>query len=295
MDGIINVLKPVGMTSTDVVRRIKRLTNTAKVGHIGTLDPGAAGVLPVCLGKATRLVEYHTNQQKIYRAEITLGIETDTQDAYGQVIQRLRPAALTEEQFKAMLNHFMGQVEQIPPMYSAVRKNGRRLYELARQGIEVEREKRIVEITRLQMIEWSQEDYPRALFDIECSKGTYIRTLCHDIGRSLGCGAHMSFLLRLKAGSFKIDESYTLEEITDALAKNDYSPILGIDWGLELPKVELPPVRLNAYKNGLSTDARIIQGEPAEDGQSVSVYCNDTFMGIGIWRDGSLLPAKVIG
>lgn len=294
MDGIINVLKPVGMTSTDVVRWLLRKTEAGKAGHIGTLDPGAAGVLPICLGKATRLAEYHSDQGKSYRAEITLGITTDTQDAFGQELSRIVPI-VSREQFANTLENFLGVIEQEPPMYSAVRKNGRHLYEYARQGIDVAREKRQVEIKRLDLVEWHEEKFPRVLFDVECSKGTYIRTLCHDIGVALGCGAHMSFLLRLGAGKFTLNSAYTLEEIDQALAGGDEHMLLAPEWGLTLPKASIPAYRLAAFRNGLSTGGDLVDAEVYGEQLPVQVFCAGRFIGIGNWENGCLCPNKVMG
>ncbi|UWG98535.1 tRNA pseudouridine(55) synthase TruB [Dehalobacter sp. DCM] len=293
MDGIINVLKPIGMTSTDVVRWLTRKTKEKKAGHIGTLDPGAAGILPICLGKATRLAEYHTAQNKSYRAEITLGISTDTQDAFGQEVSRVIPQ-VTKEAFTATLEKFLGAIEQEPPMYSAVRKDGKHLYEYARQGIEFTREKRQVTIHSLKLIEWYEDIFPRALFDIDCSKGTYIRTLCLDIGNELGCGAHMSFLLRLDAGKFTLDNSYTLEEIARCLAAGDERFLLAPEWGLPLPAVKLPAHRLAAFKNGLSTDYSRQEIPLTTDKATVQVFCENRFIGIGTWENHVLTPSKVM-
>ncbi|NLI92183.1 MAG: tRNA pseudouridine(55) synthase TruB [Peptococcaceae bacterium] len=293
MDGIINVLKPVGMTSTDIVRWLRRKTKAEKAGHIGTLDPGAAGVLPVCIGKATRLAEYHSELGKSYRAEITLGITTDTQDAFGKEISRTTPHVSQQEFFRC-LEHFAGEIEQIPPMYSAVKKNGKPLYDYARKGLEVAREKRHVTIHRLEMVEWYDQTYPKAIFDIDCSKGTYIRTLCHDIGRELGCGGHMSFLLRLRAGKFLLETAYTLEEIENYLSHQDYCFVLNPEWGLELPEVRISSQRLKAFQNGLATGKSMIEGDiPGED-LPVKVFCEGHFIGIGIWSNSCLCPNKVL-
>lgn len=293
MNGIINVLKPVGMTSTDVVRWVLKKTKVDKAGHIGTLDPGAGGVLPICVGKATRLAEYHSEQGKYYRAEITLGISTDTQDAFGQETGRIIPKVSMKD-FTSMLEKFVGEIIQVPPMYSAVRKNGKHLYEYARQGLEVARNSRKVTIHKLKMIQWQEDVFPKALIDIECSKGTYIRTLCQDIGDALGCGAHMSFLLRTKAGRFTIDQALTLEEIEVFLDGNDYSFVLDMAWGLELPEVSIPAYRLPAFKNGLSTGASLLQGDLPDEGQTVKVCCEGQFIGIGLWQDANLHPNKVL-
>jgi len=293
MDGIINVLKPVGMTSADIVRWVLRKTRARKAGHSGTLDPGAAGVLPIFLDKATKLVEYYVNQDKLYRAELTLGITTDTQDLYGQVLETKTPN-ITEQDFQEVLSKYVGTIEQIPPMYSAVRKNGKHLYEYARKGLEVPREKRLVTINKLEIIEWKQAEFPRVIIDVACSKGTYIRTLCHDIGQELGCGAHMSFLLRLRSGKFTINSALTLEEIDQFISNGDYSFILSPEWGLDLPRIDISPKRLKAFKDGLATKKSVLQGEFPSDNTFVQVFCDGTFVGIGVWRDDSLFPNKVL-
>ena len=293
MDGIINVLKPVGMTSADIVRWILKKTNARKAGHGGTLDPGAAGVLPVFLDKATRLVEYYVNQDKLYRAELTLGITTDTQDLYGQILETKTPN-VSEQDFLAVLPRFVGAIEQTPPMYSAIKKKGKHLYEYARKGIEVVREKRPVTISELEVIEWKQAEFPTVLFDVTCSKGTYIRTLCHDIGQELGCGAHMSFLLRLRSGKFSIDSALTLEEIERFILNNDFSFVLNPEWGLDLPRINISAKRLKAFKNGLATNKRMLQGAFPTENTSVQVFCDGVFVGIGVWKDDSLFPNKVL-
>ncbi len=297
MDGIINVLKPVGMTSADVVRWISRRTGVKKAGHIGTLDPGAAGVLPVCIGKATRLAQYHADREKWYRAEITLGVTTDTFDAFGTETSRTLPR-LARNDLLAVLPRFTGTIEQVPPMYSAVRKNGKHLYEYARQGREVERENRQVTIEKLDLIDWQDDAYPKALLDVVCSKGTYIRTLCHDIGAALGCGAHMSFLLRLKAGSFDLASALTLEEIDGFLNDHDLSFLIPPEWGIAMPRVSIAPSRLEAFRNGLPTGISMLTtaGVAEEDlplnGGQVQVYCQGRFIGIGAIRQESLCPKK---
>lgn len=297
MNGIVNILKPVGMTSTDVVRWIQRKTKADKTGHVGTLDPGAAGVLPICLGKATRLAEYYTLQRKSYRAEITLGIATDTQDSYGREIRRIN-LSITKNDFEKALKKFLGDIDQLPPMFSAVRKSGKHLYDYARQGIEVERSKRQITIYSLELIEWHEDTFPKAIFDIECSKGTYVRTICHDLGEELGCGGHMSFLLRLASGPFTLEDSKTLEEIEGSIIQGDTGFVIPPGWGLDLPIVELPIFRLEAFRNGLSTTSSLIRrGDSvidSDDVANVQVYCDQNFIGIGELKDGELRPSKVI-
>lgn len=222
MNGILNVLKPPGMTSFDVVAYLRRVLKTKKIGHTGTLDPEAAGVLPVCIGSATKAIEYITAKNKTYRGELTLGTATDTQDSYGQVIA-VKDVELSESQIRETFKSFIGKYNQIPPMYSAVKIEGKKLYELARSGVTVEREPREVEIGSVGIV---RIDGMKVLFDVECSKGTYIRTLCADIGDRLGCGGHMSFLLRTKSGIFDLRSAYTLEDIARLAGEGEINRIL---------------------------------------------------------------------
>ncbi|MCI8889059.1 MAG: tRNA pseudouridine(55) synthase TruB [Hungatella sp.] len=208
-DGILNVYKEKGYTSHDVVAKLRGILGQKRIGHTGTLDPDAQGVLPVCLGKATRLCDMLTDKTKIYRAVVLLGKETDTQDLSGQVLQEKDVEATREEAVRAVLS-FVGEYDQIPPMYSALKVNGKKLYELARQGKVVEREARKVVIHEI-VIE--SVELPRITMSVHCSKGTYIRTLCHDIGRKLGCGGCMESLVRTRSGQFCLEESLTLSQI----------------------------------------------------------------------------------
>ena len=210
MDGVINVLKPPGMTSHDVVSRLRKILKTKKIGHTGTLDPDAVGVLPICVGKATRLVEYLTGTKKTYRALLCFGAETDTQDASGQVVKRTELPNLSGEEFAQVLRSFLGKNFQIPPMFSAIKKNGKPLYLLARQGVEVARKPREIEIHNIELLAY---DSSQALIEVTCSKGTYIRTLCQDIGRKVESGAYLGFLIRTQSGNFHINDSFCLEEI----------------------------------------------------------------------------------
>lgn len=213
MDGIFNLCKPVGMTSHDVVARVRRLTHQKRVGHAGTLDPAASGVLPICLGQATRVVEYLSAGGKCYRATIVFGMVTDTYDAEGEVV-RSAPVHLTCAEIEAALPTFLGRQMQMPPLYSAIKKDGQPLYKLARAGVEVEREPRPVVINRLEVLEWQ---LPVLTLEVECSKGTYIRSLAYDLGERLGCGAHLGGLVRLRSGPFTLEESLSLEELAQAL------------------------------------------------------------------------------
>lgn len=292
MEGVINVHKPIGMTSSDVVIWLRKRLNTRKVGHTGTLDPGVNGVLPICVGRATRLAEYLTDQGKSYRAEITFGITTDTQDAEGEILRSVRPKVKADD-FLKILPHFLGPIQQIPPMYSAVRFQGKHLYDLARQGVEVERAPRTINIQRLEFLSWQQSEYSKAVFEVDCSKGTYIRTLCQDIGDALGCGAHMSKLVRLRSGPFRLEESWTLEQISAAHEQGKTDFLIPLNRVLDLPVIVLTPERAEAFRHGLPTSQNGILGVKLPEMGQVQVFVNEEFIGIGKCYDQSLYPYKV--
>ena len=217
MDGIIAVRKEKGYTSHDVVAKLRGILHMKKIGHTGTLDPDAEGVLPVVLGKATKLAEFLTDKDKTYEAVLHLGLETDTQDMTGTVLKEL-PVSVTEEQVRAAVSSFLGEQQQIPPMYSALKVNGRKLYEIAREGKTVERKPRTV---FFHSIEIQDMELPLVKISVTCSRGTYIRTLCHDIGKKLGCGACMEELVRTRSGQFRLEDSLTLEEIREHQEQGD--------------------------------------------------------------------------
>ena len=212
--GIINVYKEKGFTSFDVVAKLRGILKTKKIGHTGTLDPDAEGVLPVCIGRATKVCDILTDKDKVYEAVMLLGVETDTQDTSGEVLKEL-PVKVSEDAVKEAILSFVGEYAQVPPMYSALKVNGKKLYELAREGKTVERKARNVQIFSIEILEI---DLPRVRMSVHCSKGTYIRTLCHDVGQKLGCGGCMDKLLRTKVGVFKLADTLKLAEI-DELAK----------------------------------------------------------------------------
>ena len=212
--GIINVYKEKGFTSFDVVAKLRGILKTKKIGHTGTLDPDAEGVLPVCIGRATKVCDILTDKDKVYEAVMLLGVETDTQDTSGEVLKEL-PVEVSEEAIKESILSFVGEYAQVPPMYSALKVNGKKLYELAREGKTVERKARNVQIFSIEILEM---DLPRVRMSVHCSKGTYIRTLCHDVGQKLGCGGCMDKLLRTKVGVFELADTLKLAEI-DALAR----------------------------------------------------------------------------
>lgn len=210
--GVINIYKEPGFTSHDVVAKLRGILKQKKIGHTGTLDPAAEGVLPVCLGKGTKLCDMLTDKRKTYRAVMLLGVETDTQDTTGTVLREAGTECLTPEAVRSAAESFIGPYDQVPPMYSALKVNGRKLYELAREGKEIERKARPVEIYRLTVEEIA---LPRVTMTVCCSKGTYIRTLCYDIGRKLGCGGCMEKLIRTRVERFPIEESLSLSKVEE--------------------------------------------------------------------------------
>ncbi len=216
VDGILNINKPCGMTSFSLVSIVKRLTGERHVGHAGTLDPTATGVLPICLGQGTRIVEFLVEATKAYRAEIELGVSTDTYDASGRVIQRGDPSGISQEQLTSALDSFRGLIQQTPPMYSAVKYQGKPLYELARAGITIERRSRPTKIHNLELVDWQP---PVATIEIVCGKGTYIRSLAYDLGQALGCGAYLKSLIRQRCGFFDIRDAVSLPQFQDAFRR----------------------------------------------------------------------------
>lgn len=253
INGIINVLKPPGMTSHDVVGFIRRTLKMKKAGHTGTLDPGVAGVLPVCLGRATKIIEYMSEDIKQYRAELTLGKTTDTQDGFGEVLARGDATEITQDQVREAINSLKGDLEQVPPMVSALKHQGKKLYELAREGIEVERKPRKIHIYDVNIIRYMDfgTPAPRVLFDISCSKGTYVRTICHDLGTKLGCGGFMSFLVRTGTGMFKINDALTVEEIVQQAETNEiFQSITPLNDALFLEPVLIHDSVLKSVQHG---------------------------------------------
>ena len=286
MDGFINVLKPTGLSSHDVVDIVRRIFKQKRVGHAGTLDPAAAGILPVALGRAARLVEYMEGADKSYRAEIAFGYATDTGDVYGEVIESVEnPVLPSEEELRSVLLRFVGEIEQTPPAYSAIKVGGQRAYDLARQGAAVEMRSRTVRIDRLELVH-ADAAHARILVDVDCAKGTYIRALCTDIGAALGLPATMRFLLRTRVGGFVLADSYTLEELAEVRETALCAP----DTALDLPVYELAPQRTRAFYSGLSTSERRV--ELAEG--CYRVYAEGVFLGIGRYdaAEQEMYPAK---
>ena len=290
-DGIINITKPAGWTSQDVCSKLRHRLHIKRIGHTGTLDPMATGVLPVCIGKATRIIEYYDNDRKSYHAGMKLGITTDTLDITGEVTGTYDFAEVTEESVRKAFSEYTGVVSQIPPKYSALKVNGRRAYDLAREGRDFELKSREItifsnDITSLDLAGGTIE------FDVVCSKGTYIRTICDDIGRALGCGAVMTSLRRTGSGFFRAEESVDISRIIEMTDEEISDLIIPMDQTLtSLGRVSLDDNRVTAFINGnpSNTGYRI-----SGDGDSYLVYAGSEFLGIGIIERGALIPHKVI-
>lgn len=282
MDGIFNVLKPPKMTSHDVIAFLRRALKTKKVGHAGTLDPDAAGVLPVFVGSATRLLEFAVEGKKQYIVEITLGRQTDTGDDSGNVIKEMPVPELTAEMLQEVIAKFRGRQLQIPPMYSALKVNGQKLYALARKGIEVERQPREIEVYKLDLLYYGDGKITLA---VDCSKGTYIRVLGEDIAAALGTCGTMSFLLRTQVGEFTIEEAATLQEIAACPEQYIKSPESAVQ---HLKKVILTAKQANRITSGVRTTVA-----KTEDGKYTLFAPTGEFLGIGTCQDEMIKAEKV--
>lgn len=282
MDGVINVRKTSGPTSHDVVYDIRRIFGQKRVGHAGTLDPMATGVLVVCLGKATRIVEYLMGAPKEYIAEMVLGKSTDSEDSTGTVTSETNASYVTLEALKDAAQSFTGEIMQTPPMVSAVKYNGERLYKLARKGQVVDREPRKVTIYAVEVLEFAPGKTAKARIRVECSSGTYIRTLCSDIGDKLGCGAHMSALERTMVGRFNIQTACTVDEIREAKDQDRLDSIVTSigDALSDMPCVEVSNMEADLIKNGQSV-AMKYSGSADETVRAVS-------------KDGELIAIGII-
>lgn len=276
MDGVLNVFKNKGMSSFDVVRKIKKISHQKKVGHTGTLDPEATGVLPICLGKATKIIEYIMQAEKSYYVTFKLGFITTTYDLEGEIIDEKDISHLNENEVLSAINSFKGEYLQIPPMYSALKKNGVRLYELARKGIEVEREGRLICIYDIKDIKIS---LPEVSMEVSCSKGTYIRSLCFDIGEKLKVGATMIELKRTKTSTFTETESINVEDLTeDNLTEN----LISLEEALKFyPSIKVNDGYDKYLINGVKVaDKRAFEVKP-EINKIYRVYSNNLFLGLG--------------
>ena len=274
INGIIVVNKEVGFTSFDVVAKLRGILKQKKIGHTGTLDPDATGVLPVCLGSATKLCDMLTDKKKEYIAEFVLGKTTDTQDISGTVL-KITDVICGEQEVNEAVMSFVGEYDQIPPMYSALKVNGKRLYELAREGKEVERKSRPVTFYEIEIL---SVELPYVKIRVVCSKGTYIRTLCHDIGQKLGCGATMTFLQRTMSGQFQLEEAMTLSEIENLQKEERLMPhVTPVDSVFEnLPALIVGKENEKRILNGNLIFANNIElPKPYADGQQYRIYAKE--------------------
>ena len=282
--GIINVYKEAGYTSFDVVARLRGILKIKKIGHTGTLDPDATGVLPVCVGKATKLCDMLTDKDKVYECVMMLGVETDTYDLSGRILERNSVTA-SEDEIVAAINSFVGDIMQVPPMYSALKVNGKKLYELAREGKEVERKARPVTIFSIDILNIS---LPEVSIRIHCSKGTYIRSLCHDVGEKLGCGCAMKSLIRTRVSMFDIADARTLDEIERIVKAGNLDGImLPVDQafeGLETVFVIPADEAIKYAVNGVPIPSTEVFAESIsgfEDGKRYRIYLPDNrFIGV---------------
>lgn len=275
MNGIINVLKPSGFTSHDVVAKVKRICGVKKVGHTGTLDPNAVGVLPILIGKATKLSDYLMEHDKVYRVIMKLGVSTTTCDAEGEILEQCENIDLDFETVNNAIVSFKGEIVQKPPMYSAIKVNGKKLYELARKGEEVEVPTRKVQIYSISnIVQINNVEY---MFDVSCSKGTYIRTLCVDIGEKLGVPAVMNGLIRLQTGDFKISESVTFDEIKE----NPDSVLIPMDKAIKYPSAAVKEAALKYILNGRSSSVGFLIPIEGIIEDKIKLYDNqNSFLGI---------------
>ncbi|WP_097458932.1 tRNA pseudouridine(55) synthase TruB [Mangrovitalea sediminis] len=289
LDGILVVDKPQGLTSNGVLQRVKRCLDAAKAGHTGSLDPLATGVLPICLGEATKFSQYLLDADKAYVARARLGQVTSTGDSEGEIIrERPLPESLDEAQLEEVLAQFRGEIDQVPPMYSALKHQGRPLYELARQGVEVERKARRVTIYELTLLSLAADGFEIA---VRCSKGTYIRSLVQDIGEALGCGAHLTALRRTMAAGFTEAVAVSLEQLQEEPPEVREGRLMPVDTALKaLPQIVLNPEHLVSILNGQPVR---IDGCPVPG--PVRLYGADRFVGLGEYlADGRVQPRRLI-
>ena len=275
-DSIVNLFKPVGPTSFDMVCSVRRILGVKKAGHIGTLDPAADGVLPICLNRSTRIIQFLSPLQKTYRATLELGSETDTQDATGRKVSTKDPSLVNETKIKQVFQTFVGEKDQIPPMYSAKKKNGIPLYKLARNGINIARDP--VKIT-VYSIDFIKKEENQVLFEVRCSAGTYIRTLSHDIGKKLGCYAHMVRLTRTKVGLFSLGRTLTLEELKVAYEEGSLpEKLLPLEEALNfLPAIRVKEEYLESVSHGVALSKCFLETLPDrfEPGHYFRVFGNN--------------------
>ena len=305
-NGILNINKPEGWTSQDVVAKLRGRLHIRRVGHTGTLDPMATGVIPVCFGKATRIIEYYDDDFKTYEAEMKLGMVTDTLDITGTVLET-KPVDVSEDDVIQTIDSFRGWITQIPPKYSALKVNGKPLYKYAREGVEVEIKSRKIYVEDIQPVEVNLGEN-RILFRVTCSKGTYIRTICDDIGKKLGCGGTMTALQRIQSGCFRVEDARTLPEILEMTDEELERCVIPMDETLvHLGRIELKSMEsVPFYYNGREIDTGYVNvlaspavpeamQEESRLGDKYRVYDPEgKFLGISSLRENTLYPEKVI-
>lgn len=300
MDGILAIWKPEGWTSHDVVAKSRRLLGMKRIGHAGTLDPMVTGVLPLCLGRSTRVVEYIQERPKAYEATICLGVATDTEDMTGDIVQSVESVQVSEDEIKNVLRQFIGNIDQVPPMYSAVKVDGKRLYELAREGKSVERKARQVTIHQIELLAVDlDQKHPQFTFSVLCSKGTYIRTLCVDIGKALGVPAAMASLVRTMSGGIVQEQCVTLEQVEEHMQNGTIEQVLirpdqAID---HIPATIVKAIKRKYAIQGQKLYWSDISGhEELEDGSIVRVF-DEAGVFLGIFqldkKQHIVLPIKV--
>jgi tRNA pseudouridine55 synthase len=293
ISGVLLLDKPIGVTSNKALQEVKFLYKAAKAGHTGSLDPLATGLLPICFGEATKLSAFLLDADKHYRVKVKLGETTTTADAEGEVVERADPSGVSEAMVREVLVEFLGEQQQLPPMYSAIKHQGERLYKLARQGLEVEREPRTIHLYSLDLLSF---ELPEFELDVHCSKGTYVRTLAEDIGKRLGCGAHVSGLRRTGVGPYDDQSMVTLEEVQAAFADQRFSDMDGWLLPLESALAEWPEVKLTPDAAFYMQQGQPILVPNAPTSGWVRLYANQSdFLGVGqILDDGRVAPKRLM-
>ncbi|MBV2093334.1 MAG: tRNA pseudouridine(55) synthase TruB [gamma proteobacterium symbiont of Ctena orbiculata] len=293
ISGVLLLDKPQGMTSNKALQEVKFLYKAAKAGHTGSLDPLATGLLPICFGEATKLSAFLLDADKHYWVRVRLGETRSTADAEGEVVEQADPSGVTEEMLRRTLDGFLGEQQQLPPMYSAIKHQGERLYKLARKGVEVEREPRTIHLYSLRLIDFSLPDFT---MDVHCSKGTYVRTLAEDIGKQLGCGAYVSGLRRSGVGPYDDQSMLTLDQVREAFSAKQFKEM--DDWLLPLESAlaEWPQVALSADAAFYMKQGQPILVPNAPTSGLVRLYANETeFLGVGqILDDGRVAPKRLM-
>ena len=294
MHGIVVLDKALGGSSNRALQQVKRLYDANKAGHTGALDPLATGVLPLCLGEATKVSQFLLNSDKAYRARIKLGVRTDTADSEGAVIATAEAGSVTEAQIKKALIGFEGDIEQVPPMYSALKRDGQPLYKLAREGKTVEREPRAITVYSIELTDFDPQAQEVEI-EVDCSKGTYIRTIADDLGQILGCGGHIIALRRLKAGAFTLADSQSFEALEAEMQAGGFAAIDAKLMPMDKAIDALPAVHLPAYTAQFLKQGQAVQvSKPPADGL-LRLYEDEEFIGIGVIDDdGKVAPKRLI-